>query len=735
MPRQLFGFAEYRAAMLNAIRGKPPLLPWRAREGDDLGVMTIEFAAYVYDVLGFYDERITNNFYLTTAERDEIVRRLVGTIGYQPRPAVAAEADIALSADVGPEIVVRAGSAFRSTGFGNEPPQVFEASTDTAVSFRHNGWNIGPAQREWNHSDGLLFSPRDLALTRNGVVLFEDNVGRVTAIDTVVMADGANLVRVTTTPDITTAKAEKWPSTHKGAPGTWPPTVKQARQRAMPSPFEEPVSGQELFLDRLYSDIAPLQTVVVESGGKLTPHSVTGVESVTQKIKIDATNSVPIPVTKVKLLPDPPAAPATIAAVHYDFVNGGRFARPAATRLSMGSPPVSFSLQPPAEVLATPAAGPFLLRDKTGVGARIDATVAVDADGHGTLTPPTGWRLQGVTLDAPIKVLGNVVHVTRGETVAREVLGSGDATRRYQSFRLAKKPLTYLAAANATSGVRSTLEIRVGGLLWRELPSFFGTKPGDQVYIVRHNDDHEAIVTFDRLPSGVNNVVARYRYGAGAAKPPAGSIEQMASPIPGVRGVANPVPASGGSDGDDPRDLKGTAPRSTLTLGRAVSLADFEAMSRGYPGVVNVASDWGWDQREQRAVVMLWIICDQGDVSDALAAFLRSHADPTVPLSVRPAQRIARRLAVHFAVDPQHEREPVAQALTAKLTDAHSGLLSWARAPIGCTLFRSVLLEDIVTVPGIAEIEAVMIDGAPMPFALTSPSGAWYDFLPFDARG
>ncbi|TKW80395.1 MAG: hypothetical protein DI543_00235 [Bradyrhizobium icense] len=715
--------------MLNAIRGEPALLPWRAREGDDLGVMTIEFAAYVYDVLGFYDERITNNFYLSTAERDEIVRRLVATIGYQPRPAVAAEADIALSADVGPDMVVRDGSAFRSTGFGNEPPQVFEVSADAVVSFRHNGWNIGPAQRPWSRSDGLLFSPRDLALTRNGVALYEDRPGRVTAIDTVVMADGARLVRVTTAPDITLA-SDIWPS--YAVLGGAPAVVKQARQRAMPSPFDTPVSGAELTLDRVYSDIRAPQTVVVESGGELSSHSVTSATPVTQSVKIDDSNSVPIQVTRLKLSPHPPA---TVAAVHYDFVDGGRFARPATTRLAMDSPPTSFPLQPPAEQLATPANGPFLLRDKTGVGARIDATVAVDADGHGTLTPPAGWRLQGVTLDAPIRVLGNVVHVTRGETVAREVLGSGDATRRYQSFRLAKKPLTYLAAANATSGVRSTLEIRVDGLLWREVPSFFGTKPGDQLYIVRHNDDHEAIVTFDRLPSGVNNVVARYRYGAGVAKPPAGSIEQMASPIPGVRAVANPVPASGGSDGDDPRDLKGAAPRSTLTLGRAVSLADFEAMSRGYPGVVNVACDWGWDQREQRAVIMLWIICDQGDVSEALAAFLRSHADPAVALTVRPAQRIARRLAVQFAVDPQYEREPVAQALTAKLTDAHSGLLSWARAPIGCTLFRSVLLEDMVAVPGIAEIEAVSIDGAPMPFALRSPAGAWFDFLPFDARG
>ena len=33
-----------------------PLQDWRAREGDDLGVMLLEMWAYVLDVLAFYHE-------------------------------------------------------------------------------------------------------------------------------------------------------------------------------------------------------------------------------------------------------------------------------------------------------------------------------------------------------------------------------------------------------------------------------------------------------------------------------------------------------------------------------------------------------------------------------------------------------------------------------------------------------------------------------------------------------
>ena len=51
--------------------------------------------------------------------------------------------------------------------------------------------------------------------------------------------------------------------------------------------------------------------------------------------------------------------------------------------------------------------------------------------------------------------------------------------------------------------------------------AFSGAGPQDEVYIVRQNEDGESIVTFGdgetgaRLPSGVKNVTASYRFGAG----------------------------------------------------------------------------------------------------------------------------------------------------------------------------------------------------------------------------
>ena len=77
--RQLAGFPEFRVAMLRDIPKYAALHQWRAREGNDLGIMLLEMWAYVLDVIGFYDERIANESYLRTAVNRSSLRKLVAS--------------------------------------------------------------------------------------------------------------------------------------------------------------------------------------------------------------------------------------------------------------------------------------------------------------------------------------------------------------------------------------------------------------------------------------------------------------------------------------------------------------------------------------------------------------------------------------------------------------------------------------------------------------------------------
>ena len=90
-------------------------------------------------------------------------------------------------------------------------------------------------------------------------------------------------------------------------------------------------------------------------------------------------------------------------------------------------------------------------------------------------------------MQLPVTVHENVLPVSVGETVRDEPLGDGDPSIAYQSFDLKKSPLIYLVAAGSGRGYASTLEIRVGGVLWEERATFSGASPTDRLYTVRHD--------------------------------------------------------------------------------------------------------------------------------------------------------------------------------------------------------------------------------------------------------
>ena len=100
LDRQIAGFGEWRQALVQSI-GTPgwsagdwapgtwPLAGWTADRPDDLGVMLLEFWAYVLDICAFYDARIAERAYLGTAGDASTLGEIVALIGYEPRPALA----------------------------------------------------------------------------------------------------------------------------------------------------------------------------------------------------------------------------------------------------------------------------------------------------------------------------------------------------------------------------------------------------------------------------------------------------------------------------------------------------------------------------------------------------------------------------------------------------------------------------------------------------------------------
>ena len=195
----------------------------------------------------------------------------------------------------------------------------------------------------------------------------------------------------------------------------------------------------------------------------------------------------------------------------------------------------------------------------------------------------------------------NVASATHGVAVA-EALGSGNAAAEWPRFSLRQPPLTYVPQPASTSGVESTLEVRVDELKWTEVPTLYGHRPHERVYTTRRRDDGTTEVQFGdgitgaRLPTGRENVKAAYRKGIGVeGNVRAAQLTLLMTRALGLRSVANPVAATGGQEPQEMADARENAPLTLLTMGRIVSLRDYRDFARGYASVGKAHAVWSWD--------------------------------------------------------------------------------------------------------------------------------------------
>ncbi|MGC5172571.1 putative baseplate assembly protein [Microbacterium sp. DT81.1] len=316
--------------------------------------------------------------------------------------------------------------------------------------------------------------------------------------------------------------------------------------------------------------------------------------------------------------------------------------------------------------------------------------------------------------DAPVEIFGNVAAATHGETVSAEVLGSGDGTRAFQRFVLRKKPVTYVQAATATGG-ESTLEVRVNGVLWHEVPTMFSAKPADRIFVSAQDDIGTTTVTFGdgvtgaRLPTGIDNVVAGYRAGlglAGAAR--ADQISQALTRPLGLKSVTNPLPAGGAQDGQQSEDARTNAPRSVLTLGRVVSLQDYADFSAEFAGIAKASSTWTWDG-SSRGVFVTVAAADGRPTSpgssllDNLRTGLRAVGDARVRLDLSDFQPATFSLLGLLRVAADYEPDRVRAAVSARLLERYS----FAARTFGEGVSLSELVHAIHQVAG---VDAVRVD-------------------------
>ncbi len=380
----------------------------------------------------------------------------------------------------------------------------------------------------------------------------------------------------------------------------------------------------------------------------------------------------------------------------------------------------------------------------TPADAKNDAYVTEAAIVQSALVSSDTPDVTTLTLAAPLariydasslKVNANAVVATDGQTV-QEILGSGDATNPALQFTLKQAPLTYVSAPNS-SGVQSTLQVFVNNLQWTEVPNLLESGAADRVFVTTANAAGNRVVTFGngvqgaRAPTGTANIRATYRTGIGSpGMVSAGQLSQPLDRPQGVQNVTNPGAATGAADPATPDAARASAPLPTLTLGRVVSLEDYQNFALGFAGIAKASASWTWfgDIRG----VFLTVAGEQGAVLDgndpiinSLITAITTLSEPFVPLRVASYQPVLFTFAANIAIDqPTYAADTVLAAVWQALTNT----FAFEQRQLGQRVATSEIIAVIQQVPGVVALQLASLNrsgqapGSPPP-AILGASG------------
>jgi Baseplate J-like protein len=473
-------------------------------------------------------------------------------------------------------------------------------------------------------------------------------------------------------------------------------------------PLDHPLYGTLLDLADLRPDIIAT-TVIALSGARQKISVNTGVTGLA--FVPDAYGSTPVPLNPgdIFTLTDPAPLPlnpdgsvpswtvstASITPKVEDA--SGR----TGTLQGMGDTPLSlsqFSLAPSSST--DPVVSEYAFVSSIGVSP--------------TPYPHTQFQLQSNLANCydrtATTVNANVGLASNGQSVS-EIIGSGRAATVDQSFTLKQGPLTYVQAPTQT-GRQSTLQVLANGAAWTEVPSLYGAGSSQQVFALLNQSDGTTDVLFGdgvegaTLPTGQNNLQANYRIGLGSSgNVPASSLTTLIDRPVGVYSVTNPEAATGGQDPQSIDDIRSNAPLTVLTLGRAVSLADYQYCANTFAGIAKAYAVWIPSGPGQG--VFLTVAGVDGAALPAgnptlsnLLASLQNYGNPLIPITIQSFIETLFGLSADLRYDPAYQQATVLAQVLQTLSTAYG----FAERTFGQGVSLDEISTVIQSVPGVIAV-------------------------------
>lgn len=696
-------YSQFKESMYASISQDQNLKNLSVRQDADLSIGLVDSWAMIADVITFYQEKIANEGFLRTATERKSILELARMIGYELNPGVAADTYLAFtledSKNKQQKITIDIGTKVQSIPAQGQLPQTFETTEKIEAKPEWNAARPLLTKKQYidDKSTNIIFKGTNTRLKKGDILAICTKSGRHARYKVSIMLVSEvlpqpSLQQTSVNVRYVSSYSKKFSYLKKGvyvfrsksdlfghnAP-RWNKDIfvgmTNWNQTTIHS-FSEKLNKENghIYLDNVYSSILPHDLIVLKykddffafEVSKVNETSVADFSMIAKvtELKLDLPEKEPLwfKIRRVTVYCQPELL--ELSEQKYDELICGN-------KIQLNSP-VS-DLKKDQLVLVTGELSDKKSSELVSEIARID-----DFSDENVITFmkdfTNTYKRDTVLLNF------NVAPATHGET-KQEILGSGDSSKSIQIFALKQKPLTY---SHKGDGSESTLEIQIDDVRWHEAPNLLDLGPKDHCYVTRLDENGNTFVIFGdgnngaRPNTGTENIQAKYRSGIGMG----GILEEnqltllLNRPL-GVRGVTNSLPSQGAQDPEDSNKARKNAPLKILTMGRLVSLQDFEDYANAFPGIGKSKATWGWDG--QHKVVCLTIMSFTGEqvLPDSktyvnLAQAINDIKDPMISFRLYGFNKSTFNVEAQILVDPDKEFDKIKSVVKDTLSDQFS---------------------------------------------------------------
>jgi hypothetical protein len=757
-------YSDFREALLLNLNKNGFLSSWTHRGPDDPGIALLEGASILGDILSFYQELYANEAYLRTAQWRESISDLVRLLGYRLSPGLGGKAAFAFEVKGDKPVIIPKGFPIKAEVKGLEQPVDFETNKETiAIPYLSRFHLHRPTDIPQFSTEVHIFSIETSELEQAGLELNEKDI--LMLLDT-------DSVAISNTQIVVVKKVEQqFDRTNIIIEGTWKKGSSQNRIKAYKLGRIFRHFGHNAPPEVVKLDVVPSQKAITYNRNLYSQTSsingTTIAPSFTAKeIPLDVevedlvigSNIIIRGLTIVRRVESfrtssmtwgALSGATTIITIDEELDANGLTAdiRNLVIHETIGK---ALTLKNTRQIIDSSADGTrlycyvdsvsykqlnnrrlaFVKKDGTSMETLVNTEDKDLSDEEGKelrpifLNPPltANFSLDDFPLDKPqVTVYGNLVYATQGKTEKEAVLGNGDSRQTFQTFKLPKAPLTYHISSEETPPEVPELQIYISDRLWNRVPSFFGRGPKDEIYIVREDEKGDSWVQFGdgktgtKLPSGIKTVVAKYRTGTGAyGALKEGTNAQSGGKLDRLDKIQLPGVVSGGSEPETGDNAREAAPGKIQSLGRLVSLRDFESETLAISGVSKASAAWALV--DNTSAVIVAVLMETGrdveidEVRHKLNSYNKCRGPQRFPIIVHQGKLQYIYVDAVFGLNPSFREELVKAAIKEALgitgeegngIDGSKGLFGLFKRRFGESEYATRIEGSIQNVEGV----------------------------------